>query len=75
MTIAGAQQDGDTYKDVTYTFNANETYNLNGAQVSGKEVIQKYYTDYYYREGLNYITKVNSLRLRTMNFLRHFWPK
>lgn len=40
LTIAGAQQDGDTYKDVTYTFNANETYNLNGAQVSGKEVIQ-----------------------------------
>ena len=78
LTIAGAQQDGDTYKDVTYTFNANETYNLNGAQVSGKEVIQKYYTDYYYREGLNYITKVNSLRLRTISLnyeLPKAWPK
>lgn len=74
LTIAGAQQDGDTYKDVTYTFNANETYNLNGAQVSGKEVIQKYYTDYYYREGLNYITKVNSLRLRTIS-LNYELPK
>lgn len=74
LTIAGAQKDGDTYKDVTYTFNANETYNLNGAQVSGKEVIQKYYTDYYYREGLNYITKVNSLRLRTIS-LNYELPK
>lgn len=74
LTIAGAQKDGDTYKDVTYTFNANETYNLNGAQVSGKEVIQKYYKDYYYREGLNYITKVNSLRLRTLS-LSYELPK
>ena len=30
-------------------------------------LIQKYYTDYYYREGDNYITKVNSLRLRTLS--------
>lgn len=67
LTIFGAQKDGDTYKDVTYTFEAGKTYNLNGAQVSGQEVIQHYYTDYYYREGSNYITKVNSLRLRTLS--------
>ena len=68
LTITGVQSDGNGgYKDASYTFDANGTYNLNGAQVSGKEVIQKYYTDYYYREGDNYITKVNSLRLRTLS--------
>ena len=40
---------------------------MNGAQVSGQEVIQKYYKDYYYRDGSNYITKVNSVRLRTLS--------
>jgi len=68
LTITGVQSDGNGgYKDASYTFEANGVYNLNGAQVSGKEVIQKYYTDYYYREGSNYITKVNSLRLRTLS--------
>ena len=68
LTISGVQSDGNGgYKDVTYTFDANGTYDLDGAQVSGKELIQKYYTDYYYREGRNYITKVNSLRLRTIS--------
>ncbi|MCR6503737.1 SusC/RagA family TonB-linked outer membrane protein [Bacteroides muris (ex Fokt et al. 2023)] len=67
LTISGVQQDGDTYKDATFTFEAGKTYNLNGAQVSGQEVIQKYYKDYYYRDGNNYITKVNSLRLRTLS--------
>ena len=67
LTISGVQQDGDTYKDATFTFEAGKTYNLNGAQVSGQEVIQKYYKDYYYRDGSNYITKVNSVRLRTLS--------
>ena len=67
LTISGVQKEGDSYKDATFTFEAGKTYNLNGAQVSGQEVIQKYYKDYYYRDGGNYITKVNSLRLRTLS--------
>lgn len=68
LTISGVTSDGNGgYKDATFTFEAGKTYNLNGAQVDGREVIQKYYTDYYYREGTNYITKVNSLRLRTIS--------
>lgn len=67
LTITGVQKDGDGYKDVAYTFEAGKTYNLNGANISGEEVIQRYYQDYYYRDGSNYITKVNSLRLRTLS--------
>ena len=75
LTLTGVQADGNGgYKDVVYTFNANENYDMNGATISGKEVIQKYYTDYYYREGSNYITKVNSLRLRTLS-LNYDVPK
>lgn len=67
LTISGVQQDGENYKDATFTFEAGKTYNLNGTQVSGQEVIQKYYQDYFHRDGNNYITKVNSLRLRTLS--------
>lgn len=67
LTLTGVQKDGDGYKDVAYTFEAGKTYNLNGANISGEEVIQRYYQDYYYRDGGNYITKVNSLRLRTLS--------
>lgn len=67
LTISGVQKEEESYKDATFTFEAGKTYNLNGAQVSGQEVIQKYYKNYYYRDGSNYITKVNSLRLRTLS--------
>lgn len=74
LVITGVQQQGESYVDVTKVIKANETYDLNGAKVSGREFIQKYYTDYYYREGTNYITKVNSLRLRTLS-LSYELPK
>ena len=74
LIMAATALSAQTPKDVVYTFNANENYDMNGATISGKEVIQKYYTDYYYREGSNYITKVNSLRLRTLS-LNYDVPK
>jgi len=67
LTLTGVQKDGNGYKDVAYTFEAGKTYNMNGANISGEEVIQNYYQNYYYRDGSNYITKVNSLRLRTLS--------
>lgn len=75
LTINGAVADGNGgYQDASFTFEAGKTYNLNGAQVDGREVIQKYYTDYYYRDGNNFTTKVNSLRLRTLS-LSYELPK
>ena len=66
LVLSGVVKEGDNYVDKTFTFNANEMYSLKGAKVSGKEVIQRYYTDYYHRDANNFITKVNSLRLRTI---------
>ncbi len=66
LVISGVVEEGGKYVDKTFTFNANETYTLSGAKVSGKEMIQRYYTDYYHLEATNFITKVNSLRLRTI---------
>ena len=66
LVLSGVVKEGDSYVDKTFTFNANDFYTLSGAKVSGKEVIQRYYTDYYHRDANNFITKVNSLRLRTI---------
>jgi TonB-linked SusC/RagA family outer membrane protein len=72
LTLSGV--DKTTGEPVTYNFTADGTYNLNGATVSGKELIRNYYQSYYYIETANYIQKVNTLRLRAIS-LSYNLPK
>lgn len=67
LTIDGVQlNDNGDYENVTYTFNADETYLFNGVTTSGKTIINNYYQDYYADESANFMTNVKSLRLRTL---------
>jgi len=64
LTVAGVDKDGNP---VSNTWNANDTYLFNEVQTSGYNIIKNYYTGAYNYETANWITKVNSLRLRTLS--------
>lgn len=75
LEITGVQASADGYTPVeTHVFEADGVYDFNGTKISGKELIKNYYTSYYYRESRNFITDVNSLRLRTIS-LSYELPK
>lgn len=59
---------------VSYDFTADGVYKFNGKNVSGAEIIRNYYTSYRTIETRNFITKVNSLRLRTIS-LSYSFPR
>ena len=63
LTIEGVFEDGTA---VSKTFEPNQVYDINGAPTYGYNIIKKYYTGAYSNETTNYLTKVNSLRLRTI---------
>jgi hypothetical protein len=73
LTVSGVVQNGTdadgkpVYEDKSFTFNAGETYDMNGAKTSGKKIIMDYWNSYYSLESANFMTKVNSLRLRTIS--------
>ena len=74
LTVTGVQQVGKDadgkpiYSDVvSQSWNANDVYEFNGQQKLGYNIIKDYYTSYYQKETANYITSVNSLRLRTIS--------
>lgn len=67
LVITGVQPDGDGYKEVTQTFNPDQVYTFNGTETLGQNIIKNYYTNYYNKEASNYLTKVNSLRLRSIS--------
>ncbi len=56
------------------TFEPGKSYVISGTEISGENVIKNYYTGYYNYETANWITKVNSLRLRTIS-LSYALPK
>ncbi|WP_370520893.1 SusC/RagA family TonB-linked outer membrane protein [Bacteroides sp. 214] len=64
LTVTGVDANGNA---VTNTWEANKTYVFNGVEKSGYNIIKDYYQNYYPKETKNYITKVNSLRLRTVS--------
>lgn len=64
LTVSGVDADGNP---VSNTWEANKTYMFNGVETSGYNIIQNYYTTYYPKETKNYITDVNSLRLRSVS--------
>lgn len=69
LTISGVKIDPDTkaYVPYTQTYEPNEVYNYGGVETLGYNIIKDYYTSYYPYETANYITKVNSLRLRSIS--------
>ncbi len=64
LTISGVDADG---KDVTHTWEPGKIYTFNDLPTDGASIIESYYTGAYNYETRNWITKVNSLRLRTIS--------
>lgn len=71
LTISGVDSDGNA---VTHTWVADQVYEFGGKKMLGYNIIQDYYTGAYNYETANYITDVNSLRLRTVS-LSYNLPK
>ena len=71
LTIKGVQNtgtaDNPNYVEVTNTWSPDKSYVFAGKEQSGISIIQNYYTGAYNIEVSNWITKVNSLRLRTIS--------
>ena len=62
------------YDAASMTYSPGQTYKYSGQTHSGDYIIQNYYGTYYTKETANYITKVNSLRLRSIS-LTYDLPK
>ncbi len=73
LTITGVQKisgtgDNTVYSDPqTYTWYPDQVYEYNGKKMLGYNIIKSYYTGAYNYETANWITTVNSLRLRTLS--------
>ena len=65
----GKDADGNPiYSEMkSYDFTPDGVYNISGVETPGINVIQNYYTGAYTKNTANYITKVNSLRMRTLS--------
>lgn len=72
LVIDGVEKVGDNYVDKHYEFDPNGQYQFGGTVISGYNLIKNYYQTYYNYESANYITKVNSLRLRTISLSYEF---
>lgn len=64
LTISGVDSDGNP---VSNTWEVGKTYLYNGVEMSGYNIIQNYYQGQYNYETANWVTRVNSLRLRSIN--------
>lgn len=74
LVISGVHQIFNDKKEVigytdpeTYVFEPDQTYDFNNQKTSGYNIIKNYYTGSYNYETANWITDVNSLRLRTLS--------
>ena len=71
LTISGVQNigtaDDPNYVEVSNTWSPNGTYMFAGKEHSGQAIIEDYYLGAYNYEVANWITRVNSLRLRTIS--------
>ena len=80
LVISGVVESGTDangapiYTDKTFTFESGKTYDFNGQKASGDVIIANYYGTYYPRESANFMTEVNSLRLRNIS-LSYELPK
>ncbi|MCH5216492.1 MAG: SusC/RagA family TonB-linked outer membrane protein [Muribaculaceae bacterium] len=62
------------YEERHFEYEPDKVYTINGQTQLGYNIIKSYYTSNYAAETANYITKVNSLRLRTIS-LSYELPK
>jgi len=69
VTVSGVNS--QTGAEFTQTYNANESYNINGATVAGTAMIQRYW-DNYAANSFNFITSVNWLKLRSLSLTYDF---
>lgn len=72
LTINGVVRTGGTdaepkYDDQSFTFKADQFYDVKGVQTSGRKIIQDYWSDYYTRESANFMTDTKWLRLRAVS--------
>ncbi len=81
LTVTGVQQTGKdangnpVYGAVeSHTWTPDGVFEYNNKQTSGYNIIKNYYTGAYSYEVANWLTKVNSLRLRTLS-LTYDLPK
>ncbi|MGO3305334.1 MAG: SusC/RagA family TonB-linked outer membrane protein [Sphingobacterium sp.] len=77
LTLDGAVQNGGTaedpiYENKTFTFEADQMYDIKGVSTSGRKIIQDYWSDYYARESANFMTNTNWLRLRSVSLSYDF---
>lgn len=66
VTNVGTKKD-PVYEDVSNTWEPDKVYEFGGKKVLGYNIIKNYYTGAYNYETANWITSVNSLRLRTLS--------
>ncbi|WP_287132699.1 SusC/RagA family TonB-linked outer membrane protein [Bacteroides sp.] len=71
LTVEGVDANGNA---VSHTWEADKTYVFNEVEKSGYNIIKDYYQNYYPKNTRNYITEVNSLRLRSVS-LSYDFPK
>nr|WP_321330968.1 TonB-dependent receptor [uncultured Bacteroides sp.] len=69
VTVSGISS--KTGEAISYTYDADKTYTVNGAQKSGKYMIQQYW-DNYGKNAENFITKTNWIRLRSISLSYDF---
>ena len=81
LTVTGVQQTGKDDKGnpvygavESHTWTPDGVFEYNNKQTSGYNIIKNYYTGAYSYEVANWLTKVNSLRLRTLS-LTYDLPK
>lgn len=77
LVLTGAVRNGGTdeapvFEDKTFTFLADEMYNIKGTETSGRKIIQDYWSDFYARESANFMVKTNWLRLRNISVAYNF---
>jgi ferric enterobactin receptor len=70
VTVSGVNS--QTGADFTQTYNANESYTINGTTYAGTYMIQQYWANYA-ANSLNFINSVNWLKLRSLSLTYDFF--
>lgn len=69
VTVKGVNS--ETGADYTKTYNADQSYDINGTTLSGKYMIQQYWLNYA-ANSYNFLTSVNWLKLRSLSVTYDF---
>jgi TonB-linked SusC/RagA family outer membrane protein len=69
VTVSGVNS--QTGEEFTQTYNADESYTINGTTYSGKNMIERYWSNYAANSN-NFITSVNWLKLRSLSLTYDF---